>query len=217
MGPHCATATSWSLPKKSSRKQRDDMSISTQSSRAKQALALSAQVQKDARLVEVILRQSRKVLRHRPGVLIVEHKLGFVLANAGVDQSNVDPRQGAKPVLLLPEDPDGSARRLHEGIRSQLGKNIAVIINDSLGRAWRLGTVGVALGRPACRRCPIFAAGRTLRPPAQGERNGFRGRNRSGGIAADGTGGRSDADRCRARPHVVREGIVGCALVARSR
>ncbi len=112
----------------------------------KRALALSAQVRKDARLVEVILRQSRDVLRHRPGVLIVEHKLGFVLANAGVDQSNVDPRQGAKPVLLLPEDPDGSARRLHEGIRSQLGKSVAVIINDSLGRAWRLGTVGVALG-----------------------------------------------------------------------
>ena len=111
-----------------------------------QALALSTQVQKDARLVEVILKESRKVLRHRPGVLIVEHKLGFVLANAGVDQSNVDPQHGVKPVLLLPEDPDGSAQRLHEGLRTQLGKNIAVVINDSLGRAWRLGTVGVALG-----------------------------------------------------------------------
>jgi coenzyme F420-0:L-glutamate ligase / coenzyme F420-1:gamma-L-glutamate ligase len=111
-----------------------------------QALALSTQVQKDARLVEVILKESRKVIRHRPGVLIVEHKLGFVLANAGVDQSNVDPQHGVKPVLLLPEDPDGSAQRLHEGFRTQLGKNIAVIINDSLGRAWRLGTVGVALG-----------------------------------------------------------------------
>ncbi len=111
-----------------------------------QALALSTQVQKDARLVEVILKESRKVIRHRPGVLIVEHKLGFVLANAGVDQSNVDPQHGVKPVLLLPEDPDGSALRLHEGFRTQLGKNIAVVINDSLGRAWRLGTVGVALG-----------------------------------------------------------------------
>jgi coenzyme F420-0:L-glutamate ligase/coenzyme F420-1:gamma-L-glutamate ligase len=111
-----------------------------------QALVLSAQLQKDARLVEIILRQSRKVLRQRQGVLIVEHKLGFVLANAGVDQSNVDPRQGARPVLLLPENPDGSAQRLHEGLRLRLGKNIAVIINDSLGRAWRLGTVGVALG-----------------------------------------------------------------------
>ena len=69
-----------------------------------------------------------------------------VLANAGVDQSNVDPRRGAKPVLLLPEDPDRSARLLHEGLRRRLNKNVAVIVNDSLGRAWRLGTVGVALG-----------------------------------------------------------------------
>jgi coenzyme F420-0:L-glutamate ligase / coenzyme F420-1:gamma-L-glutamate ligase len=113
---------------------------------SERALALSKKVQKDPRLVEVILRESREVLRHRPGVLIVEHRLGFVLANAGVDQSNVDPRRGTKPVLLLPEDPDESARLLHEGLRLRLGKNIAVIINDSLGRAWRLGTVGVALG-----------------------------------------------------------------------
>jgi coenzyme F420-0:L-glutamate ligase / coenzyme F420-1:gamma-L-glutamate ligase len=111
-----------------------------------QARALAVQVQKDPRLVQVILNESRKVLRHRPGVLIVEHKLGFVLANAGVDQSNVDPERGAKPVLLLPENPDRSARQLHEGFRRELGKNIAVVINDSLGRAWRLGTVGVALG-----------------------------------------------------------------------
>jgi coenzyme F420-0:L-glutamate ligase / coenzyme F420-1:gamma-L-glutamate ligase len=110
------------------------------------AVALSRKVQKDPRLVEVILNESRKVLRHRPGVLIVEHRLGVVLANAGVDQSNVDPQRGTKPVLLLPEDPDGSARRLHEGLRLQLGKNVAVIINDSLGRAWRRGSVGVALG-----------------------------------------------------------------------
>jgi coenzyme F420-0:L-glutamate ligase / coenzyme F420-1:gamma-L-glutamate ligase len=111
-----------------------------------QARALAAEIQKDPRLVEVILSESRKVLRQRPGVLIVEHKLGFVLANAGVDQSNVDPRRGAKPVLLLPENPDRSARLLHEGLCRKLGKNIAVVINDSLGRAWRRGTVGIALG-----------------------------------------------------------------------
>jgi coenzyme F420-0:L-glutamate ligase/coenzyme F420-1:gamma-L-glutamate ligase len=113
---------------------------------SERAVALSKEVQKDPRLVEVIVRESREVLRHKPGVLIVEHRLGFVLANAGVDQSNVDPRRAAKPVLLLPEDPDKSARLLHEGLRRRLGKNIAVVINDSLGRAWRLGTVGVALG-----------------------------------------------------------------------
>ena len=110
------------------------------------ALALSKEVQKDPRLVEVILRESRRVLRHKPNVLIVEHRLGFVLANAGVDQSNVDPHVRTKPVLLLPEDPDRSARLLREGLQARLGKNIATIINDSLGRAWRLGTVGVALG-----------------------------------------------------------------------
>jgi coenzyme F420-0:L-glutamate ligase / coenzyme F420-1:gamma-L-glutamate ligase len=110
------------------------------------ALALSHQVQKDPRLVEVILRDSRQVLRHKPNVLIVEHRLGFVLANAGVDQSNVDPHRGERPVLLLPEDPDRSAKLLHEGLQTRLGMKIAVIINDSLGRAWRLGTVGVALG-----------------------------------------------------------------------
>ena len=113
---------------------------------SERALALSKEVQKDPRLVEVILRESRRVLRHKPNVLIVEHRLGFVLANAGVDQSNVDPQCGAKPVLLLPEDPDRSARLLREGLQARLGKNIATIINDSLGRAWRLGTVGVALG-----------------------------------------------------------------------
>jgi coenzyme F420-0:L-glutamate ligase/coenzyme F420-1:gamma-L-glutamate ligase len=110
------------------------------------ALALSTEVLKDPRLVEVILGESREVLRHRPGAIIVEHKRGFVLANAGVDQSNVDPLRGARPVLLLPEDPDKSARELHQGLQRKLGKNIAVVINDSLGRAWRRGTVGVALG-----------------------------------------------------------------------
>src|SRR5271165_6405706 len=77
-----------------------------------EALALSIEVQKDPRLVEVILAESRRVIRHRPGVLIVEHRLGFVAANAGVDQSNVDPSKGAEPVLLLPRDPDASAQRL---------------------------------------------------------------------------------------------------------
>jgi coenzyme F420-0:L-glutamate ligase/coenzyme F420-1:gamma-L-glutamate ligase len=111
-----------------------------------EAVALSIEVQKDPRLVEVILAESRRVLRHRRGVLIVEHRLGFVAANAGVDQSNVDPSKGAEPVLLLPRDPDASAQQLHERLRQQLGKSIGVVISDSFGRAWRLGTVGVALG-----------------------------------------------------------------------
>jgi coenzyme F420-0:L-glutamate ligase / coenzyme F420-1:gamma-L-glutamate ligase len=111
-----------------------------------EALALANKVQKDPRLVEVILAESRRVIRHRPGVLIVEHRLGFVAANAGVDQSNVDPARGAEPVLLLPSDPDASAQRLCEQLHQEFGKAIGVVINDSFGRAWRIGTVGVALG-----------------------------------------------------------------------
>ncbi len=110
------------------------------------AVNLAKEVQKDARLVEIILRESRRVVRHRPGVLIVEHRLGFVMANAGVDQSNVDPIAGAEPVLLLPEDPDGTAERIRAGILQHCAKQIGVVINDSFGRAWRRGTVGTALG-----------------------------------------------------------------------
>jgi coenzyme F420-0:L-glutamate ligase / coenzyme F420-1:gamma-L-glutamate ligase len=110
------------------------------------ALSLAEEVGKDARLVEVILGESRRVVRHRPGVLIVEHRLGFVVANAGIDQSNVDPKSGREPVLLLPEDPDGSAQRLHDGLARDCGKQVGVVISDSFGRAWRLGTIGTALG-----------------------------------------------------------------------
>jgi coenzyme F420-0:L-glutamate ligase / coenzyme F420-1:gamma-L-glutamate ligase len=113
------------------------------SARAQQ---LAAEVNKDPRLVEIILRESRRVVRHRPGVLIVEHRLGFVLANAGVDRSNVDPQAGIEPVLLLPHDPDGSAAMLLARFTAHFKKTLAVVITDSFGRAWRRGTVGVALG-----------------------------------------------------------------------
>jgi len=111
-----------------------------------QAQSLAAEVEKDPRLVEVILGESRRVVRRRPGILIVEHRLGFVMANAGVDRSNVDPEAGAEPVLLLPRDPDGSAATLRARLSAHFGKPLAVIISDSWGRAWRRGTVGVALG-----------------------------------------------------------------------
>jgi coenzyme F420-0:L-glutamate ligase/coenzyme F420-1:gamma-L-glutamate ligase len=110
------------------------------------AQRLAAEVDKDPRLVEVILAESRRVVRHRPGVLIVEHRLGFILANGGVDRSNVDPRAGSEPVLLLPTDPDGSAAALLAALAAHFSKALAVIIIDSWGRAWRRGTVGVALG-----------------------------------------------------------------------
>src|SRR6266704_4099090 len=76
------------------------------------AAALATEVEKDPRLVEVILAESRRVVRQSPGVLIVEHRLGFIMANAGVDRSNVDPTTGSEPVLLLPADPDASATAL---------------------------------------------------------------------------------------------------------
>ena len=110
------------------------------------AAKLAAEVDKDPRLVEVILAESRRVVRKRPGVLIVEHRLGFIMANAGVDRSNIEADIAAEPVLLLPRDPDASARRLHEQLAAHFGNRLGVIISDSWGRAWRQGTVGVALG-----------------------------------------------------------------------
>lgn len=110
------------------------------------ARAIGAEIQKDPRLVEVILGESKRVVRQRPGLLIVEHRLGFVMANAGVDHSNVGAPDGRERVLLLPRDPDGSAEALRTRLSARFGCELAVIINDSFGRAWRRGTVGVALG-----------------------------------------------------------------------
>ena len=108
------------------------------------ARELAGQVDKDPRLVELILAESSEVLRHRPGVLVVVHRLGMVLANAGIDASNV--ADDGETVLLLPEDPDGTAARLRAAFAERPGADVAVIVSDSVGRAWRQGTVGVALG-----------------------------------------------------------------------
>lgn len=110
------------------------------------AVELALQTDKDPRLVELILAESDEVLRHRPGVLIVAHKLGFVLANAGIDSSNVAPQNDGQRVLLLPVDPDGTCARLRAEIQARFVKDVAVVISDSVGRAWRVGTVGIALG-----------------------------------------------------------------------
>jgi coenzyme F420-0:L-glutamate ligase/coenzyme F420-1:gamma-L-glutamate ligase len=113
------------------------------------ALNLAEEVGKDPRLVEVILGESSEVVRSRPGLLVVEHRLGFVSANAGVDHSNVagEPgREGEPWVLLLPEDPDASARHLGEALEAATAAVVGVLIIDSHGRAWRMGTVGVAIG-----------------------------------------------------------------------
>jgi coenzyme F420-0:L-glutamate ligase/coenzyme F420-1:gamma-L-glutamate ligase len=96
--------------------------------------------------VEIILSESIRVVRARRGVLIVEHRLGFILANAGVDQSNVAPEDGSTHVLLLPQNPDRSAETLRRGLATLTGIDLAVVIHDSFGRPWRNGTVGVAVG-----------------------------------------------------------------------
>jgi coenzyme F420-0:L-glutamate ligase/coenzyme F420-1:gamma-L-glutamate ligase len=110
------------------------------------AVELAAEVGKDPRLVEVILSESTRVVRSRPNLLIMQHRLGFVMANAGVDHSNVAPTDGIDRALLLPVDPDGSAERLRAALEAKFGVRLAVIISDSFGRPWRRGTVGVAIG-----------------------------------------------------------------------
>ncbi len=112
------------------------------------AIELAEQTQKDARVVELMLEESNEILRTRVGAIIVEHRLGFVCANAGIDHSNVAGHGNEKEehVLLLPENPDESARRLREEIRHRTGANVGVMIIDSHGRAWRNGTVGICIG-----------------------------------------------------------------------
>ena len=107
---------------------------------------LAKSTEKDPRLVELILQESNEVVRTRGPILIVEHKLGFVMANAGIDQSNISHGDENDSALLLPVDPDGSAKRLRSALEKSTDKRLAVIINDSVGRAWRMGTVGLAIG-----------------------------------------------------------------------
>jgi coenzyme F420-0:L-glutamate ligase/coenzyme F420-1:gamma-L-glutamate ligase len=96
--------------------------------------------------VEVILAESRDVLRFRPGLIITEHRLGMVLANAGVDQSNVPQEGDQARVLLLPEDPDASSAALAAALKERFGEPLGVVVSDSVGRAWRQGVVGLAIG-----------------------------------------------------------------------
>ena len=109
-----------------------------------EALELATRTEKDPRLVELILRESDKVLRTRPGLIIVEHRLGFVCANAGIDHSNVEGSD--EWVLLLPENPDASAQVLRSRWEAATGTRLGVLIIDSHGRAWRMGTVGTTVG-----------------------------------------------------------------------
>ena len=106
---------------------------------------LAAQTEKDPRLVELILQESEEVIRSKPGVIITRHRLGLVGANAGIDQSNIEHEDG-DCALLLPEEPDQSARLLRNALREKTGRNVGVIISDSMNRPWRLGTIGTAIG-----------------------------------------------------------------------
>ncbi|MBV6393560.1 MAG: Coenzyme F420:L-glutamate ligase [Anaerolineales bacterium] len=112
------------------------------------ALELAPRLEKDPRLIELILRESHEILRVRKDVIVVEHRLGFVCANAGIDHSNVmgagNPSE--EYVLLLPDDPDESAKRLRDSIAKKTNKSVGVMIIDSHGRAWRNGTVGICIG-----------------------------------------------------------------------
>ena len=142
-----------------------DLAAVVPSARARELAPL---VNKDPRLVELVLGESRRVVRAARDVLIVEHRLGFVMANAGVDQSNVAAPGQGEYALLLPLDPDASARRLRAAIAARAGVAPGIVINDSFGRAWRVGTVGVAIGAagvPALRdlRGTPDLLGRTLR------------------------------------------------------
>ena len=110
------------------------------------AIELAAKCAKDPRQAELILRESNEVVRVRPGVVIVEHRLGYVHANAGIDRSNIPTLEGDEQVLLLPENPDASAATLRDSLQQYFACELAVIINDSAGRAWRNGTVGFAIG-----------------------------------------------------------------------
>lgn len=110
------------------------------------ALEIADDIQKDARVVELILSESKAVIRAKPGVMIVEHKRGWIMANAGIDASNVASSNGQQNVLLLPADPDESATRLRADLMNRFGCDLGVVISDSFGRPWRLGTTGVAIG-----------------------------------------------------------------------
>lgn len=110
------------------------------------AMLLAEKTGKDPRLVALILSESVAVIRSRPGLIIVEHKTGHILANAGIDASNIHQGESGPTVLLWPEDPDASARELSGQMSAHYGFRIPVVINDSIGRAWRMGTVGHAIG-----------------------------------------------------------------------
>ena len=110
------------------------------------AMELAASLDKDPRMIEVVLGESNEVVAHGHGVLITEHRSGHVMANSGVDRSNVDRSSDDESVLLLPLDPDASAAAMHRSLEARFGCRLAVVVSDSVGRAWRNGVAGIAIG-----------------------------------------------------------------------
>lgn len=110
-----------------------------------EAIELAEQTRKDPRLIELVLQESTAIVRAVPNILITRHRLGHVMANSGIDRSNIGPG-GTERALLLPIDPDRSARQLLEAMSSHSDSRMAVVISDSFGRPWRHGVVGVAIG-----------------------------------------------------------------------
>lgn len=120
---------------------------------SEEARALAEETGKDSRQVELILRESRAVLRKRPHLIIAEHRLGWICANAGIDRSNVAQPEEDGVLLLLPSDPDRSAQEMRDRLVAATGADVAVIINDTHGRPFRNGAVGVAIGVAGL--CPL--------------------------------------------------------------
>ena len=110
------------------------------------ALELAASLDKDARMIEVVLGESNAVVAHGHDVLIAEHLSGHVMANAGVDRSNVGRSGDDEEVLLLPRDPDASSAALHRALEARFECRLAVVVSDSVGRPWRHGVAGIAIG-----------------------------------------------------------------------
>jgi len=113
---------------------------------SQEAIEIAEQVRKDPRFVEVVLRESRGILAMRPDLLVVENNLGIICANAGVDRSNIEQADEGETLMLLPKDPDASARAIQERLQSLSGKRLAVLIIDTLGRPFREGVIGMAIG-----------------------------------------------------------------------
>lgn len=111
-----------------------------------EAFRIAKKTEKDPKLVQLILNESARVIRYKKGLMVVENKLGFVHANAGIDKSNIEINNDNPKVLLLPKNPDGSALSIKKGIFRKIELNLGIIINDSSGRAWRKGIVGIAIG-----------------------------------------------------------------------